>query len=249
MTSSKLNNCDTCMTEVGCNNCSLFGVLRLVGNFLEEEPEIVERVLRRREPVGKGETLFRTGDTFRSVYAIKKGTFKSYTWLGDGNKQVIGFHFPGELLGLDSVRSPNYSCTAQALEQSHVCQLQFDDLELLGTRLPQFQEQLIMLLSNQIQMDQKQSLVLGRQRANERLAAFLIDLSNRFKVRGLPFMEFHIAMSRQDIASYLGLALESISRQFTHLQEQGLLKVSGKLVVLTDLPAMEALIRSPVTNR
>jgi CRP/FNR family transcriptional regulator, anaerobic regulatory protein len=227
----------------------MFGILRLLGNFLDEEPEIVEQILRRREPVTKGETLFQTGDAFRSVYAIKKGTFKTYTWLGDGKEQVIGFHFPGELLGLDSVRSPNYSCNAQALEQGHVCQLQFDDLELLGTRLPLFQEQLIMMLSNQIQMDQTQSLVLGRQRAEERLAAFLLDLSNRFKVRGLPFMEYHIAMSRQDIASYLGLALESISRQFTRLQEQGLLKISGKKVVLTDLPAMEALVRIPVTNR
>jgi CRP/FNR family transcriptional regulator, anaerobic regulatory protein len=237
------------MTEVGCDSCSLFGILRLVGNFLEEEPETVERVLRRRDPVNRGDTLFQSGDTFRAVYAVKKGSFKSYTWLGDGKEQVIGFHFPGELLGLDSVRSPNYSCTAEALEQGNVCQLQFDDLDLLGTRLPQFQEQLIRILSNQILMDQKQSLVLSRQRAEERLAAFLIDLSDRFKVRGLPFKEFHIAMSRQDIASYLGLALESVSRQFTHLQEQGLLKVSGKLVVLTDLPAMDALIRTPDTNR
>lgn len=248
MASSKLIECNTCKTEVGCDNCSLFGVLRLVGDFLEEEPETVERVLRRREPVTRGENLFQTGDTFRAVYAIKKGSFKTYTWLSDGKEQVIGFHFPGELLGLDSVRSPNYSCTAEALEEGNVCQLQFDDLDLLGTRLPQFQEQLIRLLSTQILMDQRQSLILGRQRAEERLAAFLLDLSNRFKVRGLPYKEFRIAMSRQDIASYLGLALESISRHFTHLQEQGLLKVSGKLVILKDLRAMEELIRTPNTN-
>jgi len=248
MTSSKLNKSNTCKTEVGCNNCSLFGILRLIGNFLEEEPEIVERILRRKEPVSKGETLFQTGDTFRAVYAVKKGAFKSFTWLGDGKEQVIGFHFPGELLGLDSVRSPNYNYTAIALEQSNVCQLQFDDLDLLGTRLPQFQEQLIHILSNQILMDQKQCLVMSRQLAEERLSAFLINLSNRYKLHGLPHMEFRIAMSRQDIASYLGLALESISRLFTHFQEQGLLKASGKQVILTNLPAMEALIQTQKTN-
>ncbi len=231
------------MTEVGCNNCNLFGVLRLLGSFLDEEPETVERILRRRDPISRGETLFKTGDTFRAVYAIKSGSFKTSSWLDNGKEQVIGFHFPGELLGLDSVRSPNYSCNAQALEQGNVCQLQFDDLELLGNRLPLFQEQLIQVLSDQILMAQKQSLILGRQKAEERLIAFLVNLSNRFKTRGLPFMEFHIAKSRQDIASYLGLALESISRQFTRLQEQGLHKVSGKLVTLIDLPAMETLIQ------
>ena len=247
MANSKLNKCNTCKTEVGCNNCNLFGVLNLLGNFLHEEPDTVERILRRRDPIEKGEALFQTGDTFKAVYAIKSGSFKTYSWLSDGKEQVIGFHFPGELLGLDSVRSPNYSCNAQALEQGNVCQLQFEDLDLLGNRLPQFQEQLIQMLSNQILMDQKQSLVLGRQRADERLAAFLIDLSNRFKGRGLPFIEFHIAMSRQDIASYLGLALESISRQFTRLQEQGLLRASGKLVTLTNIPALEELIQTKAT--
>ncbi|NOG61588.1 MAG: helix-turn-helix domain-containing protein [Proteobacteria bacterium] len=248
MASSKQNKCNTCKIEVGCNNCNLFGVLNLLGNFLNEEPETVERILRRSNSIDRGEPLFQTGDSFKAVYAIKSGSFKTYSWSSDRKEQVIGFHFPGELLGLDSVRSLNYSCNAQALEPGNVCQLQFEDLDMLGDRLPQFQEQLIRVLSNQILMDQKQSLVLGRQRADERLAAFLIDLSNRFKARGLPFVEFQIAMSRQDIASYLGLALESISRQFTRLQEQGLLKVSGKLVTLTNLQALEEMIRTEVSN-
>jgi CRP/FNR family transcriptional regulator, anaerobic regulatory protein len=247
MMNQRLNLSD-CKTEVACNNCSLFGVLRLLGNFLEEEPENLDNILLRCKLVKKGEIIFQTGETFRAVYAIKKGTFKSYKCSGDNLEQITGFHFPGELLGIDSVRSTNYSYTAQALETGDMCQLKFDKLDMLGNRFPQFQEQLIQVLSNQILMNQKLFYVLGRQRAEERLAAFLLDLSNRLKLRGLPFTEFHIAMHRQDVASYLGLALESISRQFTHLQERGLLKVSGKTVVLTDLPALEALLQNPDAN-
>ncbi len=247
MTSSKQNKSNVSITKVDCKFCDLFGVLRLLGNLVEEEPGTVEQILRREVPVSKGETLFQTGDTFRAVYAVKSGSFKSFTWLNGGGEQVVGFHFPGELLGLDSVRSPRYGYCARALEQSNVCLLKFDELDLLGERLPQFQEQLIQLLSKQIMMEQRQSLVVSQQSAEERLAAFLINLSRRFQERGLPSVEFHIAMSRQDIANYLGLALESVSRLFTRFQEQGMLKVSGKLVVLTDLTALEALLRTPAT--
>ncbi len=237
----RLNMFD-CKTEVDCNNCSLFGVLGLLDNFLDEKPETVENILLRKKPVKKGEIIFHTDDTFQAVYAIKKGTFKSYKCLDDNLDQVIGFHFPGELLGIDSVRSTNYSYSAQALETGELCQIKFDKLDMLGNCLPQFQEQLIQVLSNQILMDQKLFYVLGRQRAEERLVAFILDLSNRLESRGLPFKEFRIAMPRQDIASYLGLALESISRQFKQLQKRGLLKVSGKMIVLTDIPALEALL-------
>ena len=232
-------------TEVACQDCGLFGILGVISNREYSDEETLEQVLKRRQPVPKGEYLFRTGQTFESVYAVKGGAFKTVALLEGGDEQVIGFHLPGELLGLESARSPAYSFTAEALEPSSVCELRFGELGMLAEHCPELQEQLIRLMSSQIAREQCQAIIMARQSAEERLAGFLLSLSQRLSVRMLPSLEFRMAMSRKDIASHLGLAVETVSRLFTRLEREEILAVSGKQIRLQDLKGLMRIARAP----
>ena len=231
-------SCNSCDTEVACANCGLYGVLGVVSKLEQSTPEHLEKILKKRQVVAKGENLFRTGQPFHGLYAIKSGSFKSYSFLEGGQEQVAGFHFPGDLLGLEAVSSTRYSYSARALEDSSVCELKFEELDLMQDHFQQFQEQLILLLSNQILREQRQSGLSVRQSADERVAAFLIGLSCRLEERGLAATEFRLAMSRQDIASYLGLAVETVSRILKLFQKNGLLSVQSKKINLIDKPGL-----------
>ena len=226
--------------EVACDDCGLFGIC-LVAGLEEPDLDLLERVIERRHAVARGDCLFRPDQPFDAVYAVKSGSFKTYIGVGAEDAQVVGFHFPGELLGLDAVKRGRYSATAEALEAGSVCQLRFGDLEQLGERFPQFQEQLIGAMSEQLLHSQRLAVLSGKQTAEERLAAFLCNLSERLAGRGLPGAEFRLAMSRQDIANYLGLAVETVSRTFKRFQARGWLSVSGKHLRLRGLHELEAL--------
>ncbi len=231
-------SCNNCNTEVACANCGLYGILGVVSKLEHSTPEHLEKILKKRQVVAKGENLFRTGQPFHGLYAIKSGSFKSYAFLEGGQEQVAGFHFPGDLLGLEAVSSTRYSYSARALEDSSVCELKFEELDLMQDHFQQFQEQLILLLSDQILREQRQSGLSVRQSADERVAAFLIGLSCRLAERGLQADEFRLAMSRQDIASYLGLAVETVSRILKLFSERDLLSVQSKKINLIDKPGL-----------
>ncbi|MCP4041346.1 MAG: helix-turn-helix domain-containing protein [Gammaproteobacteria bacterium] len=224
--------------EVACENCGLYGILGVVGKLEPSAPDDLDRILRKNQSVTKGENLFRAGQPFHALYAVKKGSFKSYTFLEGGQEQVVGFQFPGELLGLEAVSSPHYAYSARALEDGSVCELRFEDLGLMKEHLHPFQEQLIRILSGQLLREQRQNVLSARQSAEERLAAFLIGLSRRLAERQLAETKFRLAMSRQDIASYLGLAVETVSRTFKLFQARGLLSVKSKRIRLIDRPGL-----------
>jgi len=233
------DGCQGCSGEVACVNCGLYGILGVLSKLEDSTPEHMEKILKRRQVVAKGENLFRSGQPFHALYAVKSGSFKSYSYLENGQEQVVGFHFPGDLLGLEAVSSAKYSHSSRALEGSSVCELGFEELDLMREHFQQFQEQLILLLSDQVLREQRQSGLSVRQSADERVAAFLIGLSCRLAERGLDADEFRLAMSRQDIASYLGLAVETVSRILKLFSERGLLSVQSKKINLIDKPGLK----------
>jgi CRP/FNR family transcriptional regulator len=228
--------------QVECEDCGLYGIC-LVAGLDDPKSSLLDQIVTRRDPVARHATLFNADDPFTAVYAVKSGAFKTYVCDDDGTERVVGFYMPGELLGLDAIKPGLYGYTAKSLEASSVCKLGFDELDKLGKLVPEFQMQLIEAMSNEIHEAQHLAMLTGRQIAEERLVAFLLNLSQRHQAHGLPGETFRLCMSRQDIASYLGLALETISRVFTRLQEDGLLRASGKNIKFLDVPGLQRLAK------
>jgi CRP/FNR family transcriptional regulator, anaerobic regulatory protein len=213
-------------------------------------PEDVERlddiVRRTRPPLHRGDYLFRGGERFHSLYVVKTGSVKTYAPSEDGGEQVLGFHLPGEIIGLDAIDSEVHACSARVLETSAICELPFDRLEELSTAIPSLQHQMYRLLSKEIGHDTEMLLLLGRKSAEERLAVFLLNMSQRLHQRGLSATDFHLSMSRHEIGNYLGLAVETVSRLFTRFQEEGLLRVDRKHIEFLDATGLEAILGQPI---
>ncbi len=195
------------------------------------------RKLKRRQ------TLYRTGDTFQAIYAIRSGAFKTGVWLEDGREQVTGFQMSGEILGLDGISAGRHACSAVALQDSEVCVIAYARLEELSRRVKGLQHQFHKAMSREIVRDHGIMMLLGSMRAEERLATFLLGLSQRHAARGFPADEFHLQMSREEIGSYLGLTIETISRAFSRLQDETLIAVRQKHVRILDSSGLDSLAR------
>lgn len=232
--------------KVACKDCNLFQLCLPVGIDARELEEL-DSIIKRRRPVKRGEHLFRVGDPFQAIYAVRSGSIKTYTPTEDGHEQVTGFHLPGELLGLDAINLGHHPCAAKALETTSICEIPFDRLEELSMRLPSLQHQLLKIMSKEILHDQSLLMLLGKKSAEERLAALLISLSTRYQQRGFSPTDFYLSMSRNDIGNYLGLAVETVSRLFTRFQDESLLSVQRKHVCITDLPRMRTIANAPNT--
>jgi CRP/FNR family transcriptional regulator len=228
--------------KVACKDCNLFQLCLPVG-IDAADLERLDKIIKRRRPVKRGEHLFHVGDRFQSIYAVRSGSIKTYCPTEDGHEQVIGFHLPGELLGLAAINTECHPCAAKALETTSVCEIPFDQLETLSERIPTLQHQIMKVMSKEILHDQMLLMLLGKKSAEERLAALLISLSDRYRQRGFSVSEFHLSMSRNDIGNYLGLAVETVSRLFTRFQEERLLTVQRKHIQILDLPRLRALAR------
>lgn len=202
----------------------------------------VEALATGRIRLRKGEPLFRTGAPFTSLYAIRTGSCKTVSLSEDGHDQVGGYHMSGEILGADGIGSGSYGCEAIALEDTEVVVLPFDRIEALTRQNGPFQRNLYRLLSCEIARERTVMLLLGTMRAEQRLATFLIDLAQRYQARGFSSCEFVLRMTREEIGSYLGLKLETVSRLFSRFQREGLLQVEGRVVKLLDRAAMLKLI-------
>jgi CRP/FNR family transcriptional regulator len=208
-------------------------------------PEDVERlddIVKRTRPLHRGDFLFRTGDRFRSLYVVKTGSIKTFAPSPEGGEQVLGFHLPGEIIGLDAIDTEAHACSAKVLETSAICEIPFSRLAELSASIPSLQHQMFRLLSKEISHDTDMLLLLGKKNAEERLAAFLVSLSRRLAKRGLSPTDFYLSMSRHEIGNYLGLAVETVSRLFTRFQDEGLLKVDRKHVELIELDGLETLV-------
>lgn len=215
-------------------------------------PEDVERlddIVKRTRPLHRGDFLFRNGDRFRSLYVVKTGAVKSFAPSPEGGEQVLGFHLPGEIVGLDAIEKDAHACSAKVLETSAICEVPFARLEELTSAIPSLQHQMYRLLSKEIAHDTDMLLLLGKKSAEERLAAFLISMSKRLQKRGLSPTDFYLSMSRHEIGNYLGLAVETVSRLFTRFQDEGLMLVDRKHIQLLNLESLETLVGGAGSNR
>lgn len=224
-----------------CSTCSL-RELCLPVELMPAEFDKLDAVIRQSRRLKKGEYLFRTGEPFASLFAIRAGFFKTTVASQDGRDQVTGFFMSGELIGMDGICSQTHSCDAVALEDSEVCELPFVHIEELGHHIPSLQTHFFRLLSREIVRDQGVMLLLGNMRAEERLAAFLLNLSNRLYSRGFAANDFILRMSREEIGSYLGLKLETVSRTLSKFHHEGLISVEHKHIRLLDPQSLKKMV-------
>ncbi|WP_428846565.1 fumarate/nitrate reduction transcriptional regulator Fnr [Neisseria elongata] len=214
-----------------CSTCSLRELCLPVG-LRPDEFEQLDTVIKQSHRLKKGEFLFRSGESFHSLYAIRTGFFKTTVASQDGRDQVTGFFMSGELIGMDGICTHSHSCDAVALEDSEVCELPFGHMEALSKEIPSIQTHFFRLMSREIVRDQGVMLLLGNMRAEERIAAFLLNLSQRLHHRGFAANDFILRMSREEIGSYLGLKLETVSRTLSRFHQEGLILVEHKHIRL-----------------
>jgi len=235
--------------RVACKNCSLAALCLPMG-LTADDVERLDGIVKRARPLHRGDYVFRNGERFHSLYVVKTGSVKTYAPSSEGGEHVLGFHLPGELVGLDAIEKEVHACSAKVLETSAICEVPFSSLEGLSNTIPSLQHQLYRLLSKEIGHDTEMLLLLSKKNAEERLAAFLLSISKRLRKRGLSPTDFYLSMSRYEIGNYLGLAVETVSRLFTRFQDDGLLKVDRKHIELRDPQALEALLtRATVSDR
>ena len=220
-----------------CSSCSLRELCLPIG-LSPRDMEELEGLVYQRRTCRRGEHLYRAGVPFQSLFAIRSGFFKTYVIYEDGREQVTGFSMMGEMMGLDGISADTHSCNALALEDSEICEVPFTKLEELSRDLPSLQHHLHKMMSREIVRDHGVMLLLGSMSAGERLAAFLLNLSQRFAARGFSPSEFHMRMTREEIGSYLGLKLETVSRAFSKLHEDGLIRVQQKHVRILDMAGL-----------
>jgi CRP/FNR family transcriptional regulator len=221
-----------------CSNCNLREICLPCGLTGHDADRADELVYTRRR-MKRGETLYRAGDAFTSIYAVRSGFFKTTQILEDGRDQVTGFQMAGEILGMDGIGPEKHSCNALALEDSEVCVIPYSRLESLGRELPALQQQFHKVMSREIVREHGVMLLLGTMRAEERLAAFLLNLSQRFMARGFSKSEFYLRMTREEIGSYLGLKLETVSRAFSKFQQESLISVQQKFIRILDVTGLK----------
>lgn len=217
--------------HIRCQECSLAALcLPISLNF--EDIDALNEIVKRGKPIKKGEFLFRQGDAFGSVFAVRSGSLKTFSVSDNGEEQITGFHLPSELVGLSGMDSDSCPVSAQALETTSVCEIPCERLDELALQLPQLRRQLMRVMSREIRDDQQMMLLLSKKTADERIATFLINLSSRFRARGFSANHFRLAMSRNEIGNYLGLAVETVSRVFSRFQQNELIAAEGKEVTI-----------------
>ena len=227
--------------QTTCRTCNLHDHCYAEGLDVDALEQI-DGLVTTRTRLRKGATLFRTGDRFASLYAIRSGSCKTVALAADGHEQIAGYHMAGEILGLDGIGTDSHGCQAVALEDTEVCALPFERLQALALQSSGFQRNLYRLISREIARGHALILMLGTMHAEQRLAAFLLDLSQRYHARGYSSCEFVLRMTREEIGSYLGLKLETVSRLFSRFQREGLLQVEGRVVKLLDRSSVKQLV-------
>jgi len=223
-----------------CARCSL-RQLCLPAGVGAEDLLALEDIVERQKPFDKGCFLFRVGDGFENLVVIRSGTVKTFYQGTDGEDQIIGFHFPGDLIGLDAIHDEQHGCTAQTLERTTVCSFPFSDLQEVAAKIPALRKQFMRIISREILSDQGHLLALNRKTAQQRLSVFLSSVAQRFSQRGFSASDFNLSMSRYDLANYLGLAVETVSRLFSGFHAHGILEVERRHVRILDADRLNAL--------
>ena len=229
--------------KVACSSCNLRELCLPVG-LSQPQLSQLDNLVATRKSVKRGEALFHAGEAFKAVYAVRTGFFKTCVSAEDGRDQVTGFQMAGELLGLDGISTDRHACDAVALEDSQVCVIPYSQLEDLSREFSDLQHQFHKIMSREIVRDHGVMLLLGSMRAEERLAAFLLNLTQRLHARGFSSTALVLRMTREEIGSYLGLKLETVSRTFSRFQDEGLLEVKQRDIRIVNEAGLKALVNS-----
>jgi CRP/FNR family transcriptional regulator len=229
--------------NVSCASCRL-NELCLPIALNKSEIHQLDEIVERNRPLKKGEHLYRQNDAFKSVYAVRSGSFKSYVLSDSGQGRVTGFFLPGEIIGMDGIASKRYSNSTQSLEHSSICEIPFSQLEKLSHELPNLQHHFFAIMGNEIAKDQQIHTLLSSYSAEERTASFLLGLSSRYARVSLSPTRFLLPMTRSDIGEYLGLTVETVSRILTSLQKKGFIKVNNREIELKDIDGLRHIVAS-----
>ena len=229
--------------KVACSNCNLRELCMPVG-LSEEQIQRIDEVVATRRKIKRGGTLFRNGEAFTSLYAIRTGFFKTCVVTEDGRDQVTGFQMAGEVIGLDGIVHDRHTCDAVALEDAEVCVMPFDRIEELSREVTALQSHVHRIMSREIVREHGVMLLLGSMRAEERLAAFLLNLVQRLHARGFSQSELVLRMTREEIGSYLGLKLETVSRTFSKFVEDGIVEVRQRHVRILSTDALKRIVNN-----
>jgi len=229
--------------KFACSNCNLREICMPMGLY-EHDLERLDEVVATRRKIKRGSTLFSNGEKFTSLYAIRTGFFKTCLASEDGRDQVTGFQMAGEIIGLDGIVNDHHSCDAVALEDAEVCVMPFDRIEEISREVTALQHHVHKIMSREIVREHGVMLLLGSMRAEERLAAFLLNLVQRLHSRGFSQSELVLRMTREEIGSYLGLKLETVSRTFSKFVEDGIVEVKQRHVKILDPEALQRMVNA-----
>lgn len=227
--------------RMACKECSLSSLCLPVG-LSSEDTNRLASIIQTNRVYHRGDMLFRSSERFTKLLVVKSGSVKTFTEHAESGEQILGFHLPGEIVGLDGIAEDCHLSSAMALETTACCEVPFSRLEGLTTQIPSLQHHFYKLFSKEIGHENQMLTLLGRFNAEQRLAAFLLSVSSRLRQRGLSPTDFQLSMSRGEIGNYLGLAVETISRLFRKFHEQGLVETERKRVMLVDFEGLSSLI-------
>lgn len=227
-------------SSINCQDCG-FSQLCLPFSLNDAELNRLDDIIQRKKPLHKGDMLFESGKPQRCLYAIRTGSFKTFTLTDNGEQQITGFHLPGDIVGFDALSNQSHPSYAEALETAMVCEIPLPNLETLLDQLPRLRQQIMRLMSEDIQADQQMMLLLNRKTAEQKLATFLSQLGQRYASRGFSGSAFRLTMTRSDIGNYLGLTVETISRLLSKMDKETLIQVEGKLIHIKDQQALSRL--------
>jgi len=221
----------TPVTKIHCASCSL-NTLCLPLSLSKDDTNLLDSIVNRSRPIHKGDFVFKQGSPFKSLFAIRTGSVKTYAIMTDGEEQITGFHLASELIGLSGFNASLYPENAVALETTTVCELPIEQLDSLSESMPNLRKQILSCMGQEIRHDQQLLLMLSKKSADERIAFFILNISRRFQRRGFSATSFRLSMSRIDIANHLGMAVETVSRVFTRFQKAGFIQTEGKEIVI-----------------
>ncbi|MAM71346.1 MAG: Crp/Fnr family transcriptional regulator [Gammaproteobacteria bacterium] len=225
--------CNHGFIEASCTNCNLKGLCLPLAMDIKDIDRL-DSIIQRSRPIQGGEHLYRAGEKFTSIYAVRSGSIKTYLIDDDGIEQITGFYLPGEILGFDGIDTNEYGCNVVALDTSTVCEIPFHRLEELSLQIPTLQRHFFQLMSRQIENNHQMLLTLSKKNAEGRVATLLISLSQRYSRRKLSPNAMRLPMSRMDIGNFLGLTIETVSRTFSRLQKEKIIEVDGREVLIID---------------
>ncbi|WP_445147268.1 cyclic nucleotide-binding domain-containing protein [Dyella sp. Tek66A03] len=226
-----------------CGDCALHELCLPTG-IDDSDLMRLDAAVRDRRTIHRGDTLFRQGDTFHALYVVRAGSLKTFVESQDGDLQMLGFHLPGEIVGMDALTGDHHLCSAQALERTSICELPYEQLQHVVQQVPALYRQLMRIISREVVAEQRHLVMMGKQQAQERLAIFLHSLADRYGRLSRDPTNLTLPMTRSEIASYLGLVIETVSRLFSRMEAAGILTVNRRTIHVLRPDLLESMCSS-----